>query len=96
MNEELLLAVEELRLRSADRTWFIPARLNECLIPDLEIGPGQTLRDIQWVDLFPNQEDGIERIYESINPDSNFFKQFYIDAYNDLINKMRYRPGQRP
>ena len=32
MNEELTVAIEELRQRSGDRIWFIPIQLNECEI----------------------------------------------------------------
>lgn len=50
MNEELNLAIEELRLRPRDRTWFIPVRFSG-EIPDWEIGGGRTLRDLQWIDI---------------------------------------------
>ena len=38
-NEELLLAIEQLRLRSPGNPWFIPIRLDDCRIPDLDVGP---------------------------------------------------------
>ena len=41
MNEELIIAIEELRLRPIDQAWFIPVKLNECEIPDLDIGGGK-------------------------------------------------------
>jgi hypothetical protein len=34
MNEELTLAIDELRARPTSRAWFLPARLDECQIPD--------------------------------------------------------------
>jgi len=55
MNEELIQAIEQLRLRPMNRMWFIPVRLSNCQIPPLPIGAGETLRDIQWVDLCTNQ-----------------------------------------
>jgi hypothetical protein len=49
MNEELELAIEEIRLRGT-LPWFIPVLLSG-EIPDRAIGAGRTLRDIQFVDL---------------------------------------------
>jgi len=51
-NEELTLAIEELRRRQPGNPWLIPVRFNDCEIPDLEIGAGRTLRSILWADLF--------------------------------------------
>jgi hypothetical protein len=70
MNEELTLAVEELRKRPTDRTWFIPVLLSDIEIPDLSIGAGETLRAIQGVELYHNWDDGINRILAVIQPDS--------------------------
>ena len=53
-NEELTLAVEELRLRRPDDPWLIPVRLDECQIPDRAIGGGRLLADLQRIDLFGN------------------------------------------
>ena len=44
MNEELIIAIEELRQRSTDRAWFIPVKLNDCDIPDRDIGGGETYK----------------------------------------------------
>lgn len=48
MNEELEIAIEEIRLRG-NSPWFIPVRLSGD-IPDRAIGAGRSLRDIQFVD----------------------------------------------
>jgi hypothetical protein len=56
-NEELTLAIEEMRLRSSDEPWFIPVCLDDCVIPDRDIGGGRTLASIQRVDLFGNHSD---------------------------------------
>ncbi len=68
MNEELLIAIEELRLRGGDQSWFIPVLLSgsESLVPDYPIGPGETLRDLQWAELSSDWTDGIERIVFAI------------------------------
>ncbi len=70
MNEELILAVEELRKRPIDRAWFIPILLSECSIPDRSIGAGETLQSIQWVELYKNWEEGIKHILSVVQPDS--------------------------
>jgi TIR domain len=51
-NEELTLAIEQMRLRRPDDPWFIPIRFDDCQIPDREIGGGRTLSSIQRADLF--------------------------------------------
>jgi hypothetical protein len=40
MNEELLEAVDELRLRPATRSWFIPILLSRCDVLEFPIGGG--------------------------------------------------------
>lgn len=62
MNEELTIAIEELRKRPTDRAWFLPVLLSPCAIPDRGIGAGETLRDIQYVDLGANWDGGLERL----------------------------------
>jgi hypothetical protein len=61
MNEELLQAIEEIRQRT-NVPWFIPIVLSG-EVPDLQIGAGRTLRDIQFVDLSgDNWSRGVERL----------------------------------
>lgn len=81
MNEELTIAVEQLRLRPQDRAWFIPVLLDDCELPRRDIGGGQSLHDLQWVSLARGWEKGIIRIAESVGgsqlerrrPDRNEF-----------------------
>ncbi|MDQ1251123.1 MAG: hypothetical protein QG646_192 [Euryarchaeota archaeon] len=73
MNEELALAIEELRLRPTNHTWFIPVLLSECNIPVCSIGEGKTLLDIQWVNLYYSPiywELGVWRIVDAISSPS--------------------------
>lgn len=49
MNEELAIAIEEIRLRG-DNKWFIPVLLSG-VVPDTPIGRGRTLQDIHFVRL---------------------------------------------
>jgi hypothetical protein len=65
--DELLLAIEQLRLRSPDRPYLIPVRFDDCPIPDWDIGRGQTLRSLQWVDLFGRQREANgEKLLEGV------------------------------
>ena len=68
MNEELTIAIEELRQRSADQIWFIPIKLNSCEIPDLVIGGGKTLRALQHVNLYEDWNGSIQRIVKVVQP----------------------------
>lgn len=66
-NEELTLAIEQLRRRRPDDPWLIPVRFSECEIPDLDIGADRTLRSIQRADLFGERSDeGIARLVAAI------------------------------
>jgi hypothetical protein len=66
-NEELALAVEQLRLRRPDRPWLIPVRLDDCPVPDIDIGAGRTLASIQRADLFGEKSNtGTARLIEAI------------------------------
>jgi TIR domain len=66
-NEELLLAIEQLRLRRPDDPWLIPVRFDNCNVPDLEIGGGRSLASIHYADLFGDRRDaGIARLIAAI------------------------------
>jgi len=74
MNEELTLAIEELRKRSSNHSWFIPVLFSGA-IPDRPIGAGKTLRSIQRIEL--NEEtwgEGISRLVEGIKAKSHSSK----------------------
>lgn len=53
--EELMLAVEQLRLRPADSGWFIPVLLDDVNPPDITIGPGRTLGDLPSISWHRNR-----------------------------------------
>jgi DNA-binding NarL/FixJ family response regulator len=57
-NEELTVAIDQLRLRRPDTPWLIPVRFDSCDIPDLDIGGGRTLASLQRADLFGDRWDG--------------------------------------
>ncbi len=62
MREELTLAIEELRQRPQDQTWFIPISIDGTEIPKIPIGAGQYLSDIHWIDLSDNWETKIKKL----------------------------------
>jgi len=89
MNEELVLAIDELRLRPTDRAWFIPVRLNACSIPRRSIGGGETLTDIQWVDLSENWDVGVDKLVQTLNPAEAKYIEAYEGALQTLISTPR-------
>jgi hypothetical protein len=66
MNEELTLAIEQLRQHPRNCSWFIPVRFSGD-IPDWSIGAGKTLKDIHRVDLDEvNWDQNISQILKVI------------------------------
>jgi hypothetical protein len=66
-NEELTLAVEQLRLRQPEQPWLIPVRLDDCQIPDRDLGGGRRLSSLHWIDLFGGAfDEGIARLVTAI------------------------------
>lgn len=66
-NEELALAIDQLRLRRPDIPWLIPVRFDECDIPNYDIGMGRTLSTLQRADLFgDNFDSGALRLVTAV------------------------------
>jgi hypothetical protein len=66
-NEELALAIDQLRQRQPDDPWLIPVRLDDCQVPDLDIGAGRTLGSIHRADLYGDHyEQQIDRLVRSV------------------------------
>ncbi len=66
-NEELVLAVEQQRLRPFGRPWLIPVRLGETDIPEYDLGAGRTLSSINRIDLFGyDYELNVTRLVSSV------------------------------
>lgn len=66
MNEELTLAIEELRERPSDKAWFIPVLINETEIPSRRISSVEDLRDIQAIKLYENWDEEVYRIVNAV------------------------------
>jgi hypothetical protein len=66
-NEELVLAIEQLRMRAPGEPWLIPVRFDECRIPHLDIGGGRPLASIQRADLFGSRyAEGMARLVTAV------------------------------
>jgi TIR domain-containing protein len=69
MNEELIYAVERLRLMPRNRAWFVPAMLAECEIPDFPIGPNETLADtLQYADFGKDWDEALRQVIAVLGP----------------------------
>jgi hypothetical protein len=71
MNEELTIAIDELRKRPSDRAWFLPVLLSPGTLPRRNIGAGETLKDLQYVDLYRDWEEGVRRLVSVIEPEAH-------------------------
>ena len=67
MNEELSVAIEELRRKPQGRIWFISALLDACKPPPLEIRAGESLDSLQWVGLHEDWERGVDKIVKAVS-----------------------------
>jgi TIR domain len=91
MNEELTLAIDELRAYPTDKVWFIPVRLSPCEIPDRAIGAGETLRNLQCVDLFADWDRGVANILRAVVE----VKQHPPQGGNDMVHDPTRPMGDR-
>ncbi|HLN09752.1 MAG TPA: toll/interleukin-1 receptor domain-containing protein, partial [Xanthobacteraceae bacterium] len=73
MNEELTLAIDELRARPSDKTCFIPVLINQTEIPSRRISASEDLSDIQAVNLYENWTYGIHRIIAVLKYDDPLY-----------------------
>jgi hypothetical protein len=65
-HREIRIAIEKLQEYPVGRAWFIPVKLDACDIPDHSIGGNDTLRDLNFVDLSQDWDQGVERIFNAI------------------------------
>jgi hypothetical protein len=56
-NEELVLAIEQQRVRPPGTQWLIPVRFEDCELPDLDLGAGRTMASLQSADLYGASRD---------------------------------------
>ena len=65
VNEELTVAIEEIRKRPINKPWLIPISLDGSSIEDRPIGGGESLLDLQYCDL-SDWEPGTKRLLETL------------------------------
>lgn len=64
---ELLLAAEEYQLHPPESHWMFVARLDDCPIPYVDLGGGRNLSELQWTDLYGDQQQtGLLRLTVAI------------------------------
>jgi hypothetical protein len=67
MNAELALAVEQIRLMKPGRVWLLPVRLDDCELPNFDLGGNRTLGSLQRIDLFgPKREANLARLVAAV------------------------------
>jgi signal recognition particle subunit SEC65 len=69
MNEELNLAIDQIRKRHDDASFFIPLLIDASEMPDWDIRSGKTLRDYHYVELYKDWSKGINDIAFAIRED---------------------------
>jgi TIR domain-containing protein len=96
MNEELQLALDEIRLRPRDRAFFIPVILSPTKIPDIEISSRETISDLQWVDLTEDWKKGIKSILSVVAPLQDLPFETLGEAFQSLQTLEREMKKQNP
>jgi len=86
MEEEIRLAIKELNSTIIKKQWFIPIRFSECDIPSLPLSDGRDIRDIQWIDMFPDWDSGMRLLINAIRP------QWLVEKEKE-IRRMRLIEG---
>jgi CheY-like chemotaxis protein len=66
MNEELNIAIDQLRKMPDDQIWFIPVKLENCKIPHFDIRQNKTLASKQFVKLYEEWDLGMNKIIKTI------------------------------
>jgi TIR domain len=51
-NDELIIAIEEMRRRPPGHAWIVPVRFSDCEIPKFDLGANRTLDSLHRVDYF--------------------------------------------
>ena len=61
-------AIDIFREFSPGSIFFIPVRLSDCKIPPIDIGGGRTLKQLKYVNLFPetNWNPGVKQLVEAL------------------------------
>jgi hypothetical protein len=66
MNEELRLAIQQLRLMPLNRRWFIPIVLKPTKVPDFPIDATDTLSSFQYIDFSDDWNGGMTQLIRAV------------------------------
>ena len=66
IQREIKLAVKEYQRRPQEFAYLLPIRLEACEVPRLRLDDVTTLPDLQWIDLFIEEEQALERFAEGV------------------------------
>src|SRR5690242_16887671 len=91
MNEELTIAIDELRERPSDKTWFIPVLINETQIPSRRISAVEDLSHLQVISLHEDWDTGVIRILRVLRYDDPVFVRVWklLDILDGPFNDER-------
>jgi hypothetical protein len=66
MAKELAVALAEMKQGVQGEGWFVPLRLDDVRLPQLDIGNNRSLQDLQWIDLFGDWNAAIHRLFRAV------------------------------
>ncbi len=66
MNEELQIAIEQMRKMPDDTVWFIPVKFSDCNIPNFQIRANKSLDSKQYLPLHENWETNIDNLIRTL------------------------------
>ncbi len=69
MREEINVAIDELRLRPYDKSWFIPVIVNESVIPPQRIISVLDISDLQAVKLYDDWDAELRKLLRTMKRD---------------------------
>jgi hypothetical protein len=86
VHKEMKEALELLDMFPDTEVFLIPVRLNDCPISH------EKLRDLNWVDLFPSWEKGIDRITRTIAPEATMASSSHHDLSKVSLIVEKFTP----
>jgi hypothetical protein len=66
IQREIKLAVREYQRRPHQFAFLLPVRLEPCEVPSMKLDEVTTLSDFEWIDLFEEVEDSLQRFAEGV------------------------------
>ena len=89
MHAELNLAIEELTNFPRHRVWFIPVRIDDCEVPDISIGGGENLSDLQRIDLFTDFSDSVRKISKALTKADPYSKKKIHSVAENAFSRIK-------